>query len=319
MKNPAPVSQAACVKPARLTCTDGSVPASVFRTRAWVQAWIDQWGQHPCVQLIDVGGSGDPLEYVYRTHTRIKKFLPVTSLCLAGVGFGPVSAPRAEYNDVTQLLERSGDYSSLSRLLGALGWQQLVLPDVCRDTESDLQMLAQAANCYLAVQKREPAYSVDSPSLDDWLSGLGPNTRLAYYNRRGRLQEYGCLHFYDYSLAECDQFFAQLNEFHCKRWGQPCYSAESRKFMANFGERLSRYFSMLFGEADVTTSSRGSLKIAFPKSRWVRCIWDMVLRPPSHLARSMTLWRAKASTRTIKKKSPIGVSTSAHWFWLADI
>lgn len=213
--------------------------ASVFRTRAWVQAWIDQWGQHPAIQLIDVGGRGDPLEHFYLTRMRIKKILPANSLCLAGVGSGPVSTPRAEYNHYNELLWRTGDVAALARLLKPLGWQQLILPDLCCDAEADARALAHATGWYVALQKNEPAYSVQSHSLDAWLAGLGPNTRLAYYNRRSRLLAYGELRFYDYSLAECDIFFALLNEFHIKRWGQPCYSANSRKFMANFGERLT--------------------------------------------------------------------------------
>jgi len=222
----------------RLIATNASVSASVFRTRAWVQAWIDQWGKHPAIQLVDLGGRNDPLEQVYLTRMRIKKILPANSLCLAGVGSGPVSTPRAEYNHCHELLVHAGGLAGLANLLKPLGWQQLLLPDLCRDAEDDARALAQVAGCYVAVQKQEPAYSVQSPSLDAWLGGIGANTRLAYYNRRSRLAEYGRIDFYDYPLAQCETFFAYLNDFHVKRWGRPCYSADSRKFMANFGERL---------------------------------------------------------------------------------
>lgn len=224
---------------ARLVSCGQSVQASVFRTRAWVQAWIDQWGSHPAIQLIDVGGRRDPLEYFYLTRMRIKKILPANSLCLAGVGSGPVSTPRAEYNHCNELLSRVGDNLALAKLLSPLGWQQWLLPDVCCDAELKARALAKVANCYVAEQKKEPAYSVQSSSLNAWLAGLGPNTRLAYYNRRHRLGEHGEVSFYDYPLSQCENFFSLLNNFHLKRWGQACYSADSRRFMANFGERLT--------------------------------------------------------------------------------
>ncbi len=235
---PTNASQTIVAPQARLKESNSSVSASVFRTRAWVQAWIDQWGKHPAIQLIDVGGRNDPLEQIYLTRMRIKKILPANSVCLAGVGSGPVSTPRAEYNHCTELLLQAGGSAELAKLLKPLGWQQLLLSDLCLDAEANARALAQAAGCYVAVQKREPAYSVQSASLDAWLGSLGANTRLAYYNRRSRLGEYGKISFYDYPLAECETFFAQLNAFHMKRWGPPCYSADSRRFMANFGERL---------------------------------------------------------------------------------
>jgi CelD/BcsL family acetyltransferase involved in cellulose biosynthesis len=203
-----------------------------------VQAWIDQWGQHPAIQLIDLGGRGDPLEHLYLTRTRIKKILPANSLCLAGSGSGLLSTPRAEYNHFQELLRRIGDVKALARLLAPLDWQQMVLPDLCSAAETEARSLARSAGYYVAPQKREPAYSVQAVSLDTYLAGLGSNTRLAYFNRRTRLQDYGELEFYHYPLAQSEAFFAQLNEFHQRRWGQPCYSSDSRRFMANFGERL---------------------------------------------------------------------------------
>ena len=91
--------------------------ASVFRSRAWVQAWVDTWGKHPQIRLIDLGGRGDPLEQVYITSARLKKILPVSCLCLAGAGWGPVSTPRAEYNNVDSLLALAGSASALGNLL----------------------------------------------------------------------------------------------------------------------------------------------------------------------------------------------------------
>ena len=60
-------------------------PESVFRTAAWVQAWIDTWGKDKRLTLIDLGGSANPLEHVYIVKQSLKNIIPIKTLCLAGI------------------------------------------------------------------------------------------------------------------------------------------------------------------------------------------------------------------------------------------
>jgi hypothetical protein len=218
-----------------------SASASVFRTEAWVQAWIDTWGKDPRIYLIDLGGRNNPLEQVYLIKHRLKKILPVSTLCLAGVGYGAMSTPRAEYNDLDALIKMAGGIDPLRQELSRLKWQQFVITDIDTSTPTVQQIEQLATNSRWAIhtEKPEPAYAIRQTNFDDYLKGLGSNTRLAYFNRRERLAQQGEIAFIEYALQESADFFAQLNQFHLKRWGSPCYSVQSQAFMKNFAERLA--------------------------------------------------------------------------------
>ncbi len=213
---------------------------SPFRTQAWVQAWIDTWGKDPRITLIDLGGRGHPLEQVYLTRTRLKKILPLKILCLPGNGVGPLSTPRAEYNNLNSLVSMAGGIKELATELRKLGWQQMRITDVESSAAIyDIQALAARLASPVHIESIDTSYSVQPVPFQTWLDQLGSNTRLAYYNRRQRLAQIGEISFVDYAWHEAPQFFKQLNEFHINRWGGPCYSPESQRFLHNFCERLT--------------------------------------------------------------------------------
>lgn len=213
---------------------------SVFRTRAWVQAWIDIWGTHPAIQLIDLGGRNDPLEQVYISRQYLKKCFPVKMLSLAGVGCATISTPRAEYIDIKPLVSIAGTTSELARMLGSLEWQRFVIPDilVSSETPQQLQEIAGHMGCIIHQQAPELAYSISPRSWTDYINGLGANTRLAYVNRRKNLLSQGDVQHECWLLHQADSFFTLLNNFHQLRWQRPCFSKESQRFLKNFGERL---------------------------------------------------------------------------------
>ncbi|MFO1389526.1 GNAT family N-acetyltransferase [Cellvibrio sp.] len=213
---------------------------SVFRTEAWVQAWIDIWGSNPNIELIDLGGRKNPLEHVYVEKTFVKKILPVTRLHLAGVGCSSVSTPRSEYNDIQALASLYGATDSLGKNLAYINWQEFLLQDYIDDSynKSLTEELAKNLGASVYVRKTEPAYHVCAENFDHYLASLGGSTRLKYFNRRERLMSHGEIEQRQYSLHECVAFFRLLNEFHIRRWGKPCYSQDSQDFMRNFQERL---------------------------------------------------------------------------------
>lgn len=214
---------------------------SVFRTEAWVQAWIDTWGKDPRIQLIDLGGREHPLEQVYLIKHRLKKLLPVNTLCLAGVGFGAMSTPRAEYNDLGSLITMAGGIEPLQQELRKLKWQQFIITDIDTTTTAceEVEQLAVAGGWRTHIEKNEFAYAICDIDFQKYLASLGSNTRLTYFNRRSRLALHGEISFREYQPNQAGEFFKQLNTFHLQRWGKPCYSPESQSFMQNFIERLT--------------------------------------------------------------------------------
>lgn len=213
---------------------------SLFRTEAWVQAWLDVWGKDAHICLIDLGGRNNPLEYVYTEKTLLRKIIPVKQLHLAGVSGASISSPRAEYNHINSLIDLCGGVFELAQELKKNRWQEFVMKDVLQTNESQSRFQAMAASlgAYYYLQKSEPAYHVDATDFNGYLSLLGANTRLKYFNRRKNLQLLGCVERKSYTTQKAKEFFLLLNQFHVLRWGRPCYSADSQTFMINFQERL---------------------------------------------------------------------------------
>jgi len=221
--------------------TESPEHQSAIRTEAWVQAWIDTWGKDPRIQLIDLGGRKRPLEQVYITKYWLKKILPINTLCLAGTGFGAISTPRAEYNDIGSLIAMAGGKRELIKALTLLNWQQFAIPDIDTTTTAiiELQELVENSSWRIQTEKKELAYSIFSRSFEEYLERLGSSTRRTYFNRRERLACEGEISFIDFELREASVFFRHLNQFHIPRWGVPCYAKESQDFIRNFAERLT--------------------------------------------------------------------------------
>lgn len=210
-------------------------PQSLFRTSAWVNAWANTWGKNPAIQVFNLGLAHQPLQQVYLCHRKIKKCIPINSLHLMGVSCREVSTPRAEYINLNTLLAE-GSVNDLVMRLAELPWHQFQIPDVIQGSAAEAQilMLAQALGVTAYREKQELAYSVAPGDCEKYWQGLGVNTRLRYYNRRKLLSNYGEVSFFRYPLNKVDEFIARLNEFHLIRWGQPCYGAQSIKFMGEF-------------------------------------------------------------------------------------
>lgn len=211
-----------------------------FRSYPWVDTWVDTWGQDKRINLIDLGGAKNPLHMVYTTNHTVKKIIPLKTLVLAGNGFGQLSTPRAEYNNLDSLLALAGGFDALVRQLSGISFNQFALTDISAhsNTIEDIVELGRRGNYYPRVFKTEPAYSIVAENLSDFLSSLGSSTRSTYFNRRNRLAEHGQITFVDYNYADASSFFHVLNEFHVPRWGTPCYSTESLRFLSALVERV---------------------------------------------------------------------------------
>lgn len=213
---------------------------SVFRTEAWVQAWIDTWGGDSRIELIDLGGAKKPLEILYRTRCKLKKILPVDTLALAGVGVDSYHTPRSEYNNMDSIVAATGGLAEFAHALGRIKWAQFSVSDISEGSHSARQLdnLEAEKGWRISLLKSEQAYSIEANQFDQYLASLGANTRATYFNRRTRLAEHGAIELCDIDTSNAHRFFEILNQFHVLRWSVPCYSNLSMAFLSNFIERL---------------------------------------------------------------------------------
>lgn len=211
-----------------------------FRSYPWVDAWVETWGQDKRINLIDLGGAKNPLHMVYTTNHTVKNFIPLKTLVLAGNGFGQLSTPLAEYNNLDSLIAATGGLDALVRELSRISFNQFALTDINTHatTMEEIDFLARQGVYYPRIVKTVPAYSIAAKNLSDFASNLGSSTRSTYFNRRNRLAEQGQISFVDYPYSDANAFFQILNEFHEPRWGVPCYSSESLRFLSALVERV---------------------------------------------------------------------------------
>jgi Acetyltransferase (GNAT) domain len=83
--------------------------------------------------------------------------------------------------------------------------------------------------------------SVDTTgSFQDFLSGLGKNTRLKLFNRRSYCEKnYSLKVLHPTDEHEVQRYFEALNTFHLSRWKKPCFNANS----LGFHKQVCRHFS----------------------------------------------------------------------------
>lgn len=211
-------------------------PVSLFRTQAWVQSWLDVWGNDPRITLIDLGGRGEPREYVYLLKHTLKGLVPVTSLVLAGNGHANFTPPRAEYNDLNSLVRLTGGVESLIEKVCSLVWNQWVISDFIKDEQLDEVLAILHRRNYRIQSKWETTYRINAAHFHSYKKSLSSSTRKKYFSDRQRLEQYGSVMFTDITCTA--EFLTLINRFHQSRWGRNCYSADSMKFIELFVSRI---------------------------------------------------------------------------------
>ncbi len=86
----------------------------------------------------------------------------------------------------------------------------------------------------------ETRFIVLPGSFSEYLAELSRSTRLRLFGRRKHLGKMGDVQYRIADIGEHDQFFEQLNRFHCKRWGKPAFGEQSLLFHKSLVEKLSR-------------------------------------------------------------------------------
>lgn len=208
---------------------------SLFRTRAWVQSWVEIWGNHPRIKLIDLGERGDALEMVYSINHRLKGVVPVRSLVIAGNGYADFNPPRAEYNNLDSFIELTGGTDSLVKRISSLKWNQWVLSDLEMNNRLKEIIDNLSANCGIR-SRLETSYRVNSNDFSVYKQQLSATTRKKYFNDREKLESYGPVELIE--LSSVIEFLRFINEFHRNRWGRNCYSDQTMEFIKLFVERI---------------------------------------------------------------------------------
>lgn len=207
---------------------------TIFQSHAWQLSWWQQWGAVQGFRLIETAtahGSG-----VYIDQYRIRGVLPVYCLQFVGTNYRRLSTPRSEYNCLFHADDPKLARARLERMENQT-WSEAVFRDMRAASAeiSEIRSWALGNGWNVRQIHQDKAYSVQTTdSFDNYLSELGSATRLRLFNRRKVLAEYGGVVLENYWPTEVDRFFELLNGFHKRRWGSPCFNADSLNFHKSF-------------------------------------------------------------------------------------
>jgi len=219
----------------------------LFMSWSWLYSWWEVWGNALGLELALFGVYENEARLVglapfYVHEFRLPIGLRVRRLQFLGNAWRIQGTERTEYSGliIRRGLEASVTQSLLLKLR-SLDWHEMVvcdqnLPELLRWQDAFDRVGQQVTTVPRTVDSgvRVPV----SGDFERWLSGLGRNTRLKAYNRRRYLAEKGNLRFREIGLCEAPAFLERLNEFHCNRWGKPCFDEGAVAFHLKLMSRL---------------------------------------------------------------------------------
>lgn len=213
---------------------------SVFQTNAWQRSWWNIWGGTKGFTLVE--DSGQCATGLYIDRYFFKGILPVRALQFVGTSYRRISTPRSEYNTLFSVGGGTGRAASeLLKALVSTPWTEAVFRDV-RESSADIHELKNLAAVHgwlWRVVDDDTAYSINTSfSWNEYLAALGSNTRLRLFNRRKLIEGLGTVNLVNAWPDQTDWFFDLLNDFHAKRWGQPCFNERSQRFHKEFLARV---------------------------------------------------------------------------------
>jgi hypothetical protein len=209
----------------------------LFYSSAWQKAWHEAYGSHPAIKLHPEAG-------LYTYPQKLKGLLPVRSATPTGATSPGTRSIRAEYLVLAGAETVLEAQQFLEKLTAEKNWHQLCLPDIPEGSPEFEAIQTAARNLGLQVreQERNTAFAVDISigGFENYLTGLGKNTRLKLFNRRKKLEEAGKVALENWWPDRRNAFYELLNQFHQKRWGKPCYHGRNQTFIEDLLTRLDQ-------------------------------------------------------------------------------
>lgn len=231
-------------------CLEQSDANPLFSSWPWLFSWWERWSQILGLELLLLGAYNECGELVgigpfYRRDLITPLGLRISRVHMLGNAWHVAPTVRTEYSGlILKNQHREEARSALLSHLSSLDWDELILCDMLGDELSQFSKVIDQSG---PASRAERVYRVQDEGVrvdtcgrfDDWLNGLGKNTRLKVYNRRTYLDKKGSLDIEPVDANE--QFFNQLNGFHGSRWGKPAFDREAVLFHLQLAERMSQY------------------------------------------------------------------------------
>lgn len=231
------------------TLVERSGADRLFMGWSWLYSWWETWSQLMGLDLVLIGAFDKKDRLVglgpfYRRAQQMPFGLGVNRVQMLGNAWHVGPSVRSEYSNLIVDCDLTNDVTTaIMGYLVSLEWDEVVL---CDCSPGDVDAIARATEARLGPVTRvdrafDTGIAIDvSSDFEQWLAGLGKNTRLKVYNRRQRLSSQYKVDFTRLdSGSEFSEFLQVLARFHIQRWGSPAFDREAVRFHCAFIERFT--------------------------------------------------------------------------------
>ena len=232
---------------------------SVFSGWSWCDAWWRTWGELCNLNLHlytlkDNDGREIAIAPFFSVSQKNRLGFYLDRLHVFGNLYPSDTTVLSEYIDLPiDTTRRDAVAVELSVLLGHIHWDEFVVPFTTKksfiykflhDYEDQFR--------FLDVVHEGSGIKIDtSGSFDNYLKGLGKNTRLKLYNRRKVLEFLGEVDI-EYACPDnTGEFLDDLNRLSKDRWGSCCFGPQSTAFHLDVALQACIIGNLLFSRLKV--------------------------------------------------------------------
>lgn len=227
---------------------------SLFNSWSWCNAWWETWGksQNLKLQLYTLHDQDNTLLAILPFYiVNIKSRLGLTTRQLQVIGniYPTGITILSEYSDIVCSTKHEKEVKCwLPNFFSQLKFDELIVPYTTRDCTLYNEILSSPPPfVWVSHYLEGTGVSINTKgTFDDYLKGLGKNTRLKLFNRRTHLEKLGVITFATTSENELSESFDELNKFHVARWNNKCYGVESLNFHHLLAKETAKHDKLLF-------------------------------------------------------------------------
>lgn len=221
---------------------------ALFMSWAWLYSWWEVWSEVYRLELQLLSVEDEQGRLVGLAPLYLKNFerlagLGINRLHFIGNAWRLGPSVRTEYVGlIARETYEKAVADSVARYFSAVVWDELVIADSEHPSAGHFgEALArhQGALGVVRSEARGVRLDVGGEGFSDWVARLGANTRLKALNRRSVFEDDLGGYCRDYPAGTNYQaFFDNLNYFHTRRWGKPCFDDLAVSFHIKVLERL---------------------------------------------------------------------------------
>ncbi len=233
----------------------------LFLSWDWQHTWWQTWGERLDGELLLLTARLESGELVgiaplYVSTEKLKKIININRVQFIGNNWRGVGTVRTEYLDFIVKPDFHADVVSafVKYVHSQVRHSEFVICDL--DDESPTAQLLTKESCALGYWRR--VLDTDSSKLirlrgnfQEYLSGLGKNTRLKFFNRRTLLESQGEVKVSYADEANLAEYFDVMNGLYKMRWGRPLFSGCNYRFHFDFCKKMYEQGKLRFSVLSV--------------------------------------------------------------------